>query len=255
MAKTTLHQGVESVRDEIAMLLEELRWLDTALVPPDELKARITEAVAAEQRSAGTNGTLRSLATPTKDKFHTGTFGSMFAVETKATYLGTGPAIMPVKVEIASVLAWLLGDELTKNLHAKVDALQYTPGPPMAERPKCRAELLAALRLLEEKEEALICTGEEAGLLIARRSDADPAVVLGYDPKGSMTEVRHTPGVATPGFGVANAVRDQASAVQASAPAVTPSMAQAGMPSMGPSAMQEQARAAAHAGFKAAFLP
>lgn len=231
MKKTTLHQGVDSVRDEIEMIREELGWLETSLVPRDELKARITAAVGVEQRLSGSTGGLRSLARPTFDKYNTFTFASLFEAEARATYMeGAGPVKMPAKVGLAPMLAWLFGDELTKNIHAKVDALEYTPGPPMAERPARRSQLLATLRQLEEKEEALICTGEAAGLMIARRKDADPAVVLGYDPQGTMTEVGGVPGVTVAPRGVVNAVPDHVAAVQASAPAAAPSLAQASMP-------------------------
>lgn len=231
MAKTTLDQGVNNVRDEIAQMLEELDWLETSLVPRDELKARITAAVGEEQRRSDSACMLRALAIPIKDKYNTASFGGMFEVDTRATYVGgTNPAIMPVQVKLAPMFAWLFGDELTKNIHAKVDALEYRPGPPMAERPARRAQLLATLRELEVKEEALICTGEEAGLVIARRADADPAVVLGYDPRGTLTEVTRAPGVIVPPRGVVNAVHDQVAAVQASAPAAAPSIAQASMP-------------------------
>ena len=253
MAKTTLHQDVDQVRDEIEPVREELQWLASSSVPRDELKARITAAVGVERRNADSGRVLRSLASPTSDAY-SATFADMFKVQTKATFLGGDkPDILPAEVPLSPMLAWLLGDELTKNLHAKVDALEYTPGPPMAERPARRAQLLATLRQLEEKEEALICTGEAAGLWIARRGDADPAVVLGYDPKGSMTEAGGVPGITVAPRGVLNAVPDQVATVQSSAPAAAPSVAQASMPSMGPVAMQ--ARTAARGAFKTAFLP
>lgn len=244
MEQTTLHQDVDQLRDEIEQVREELEWLASSSVPRDELKERITAAVASEKRSAGADGVLRALAIPTPDAY-CATFDDMFKVQTNVFLRGGDkPDVRPVEVVLSPVLAWLLGDELTKNLHAKVDALQYTPGPPMAERPARRAQLLATLRQLEEKEEALICTGEAAGLWIARRGDADPAVVLGYDPKGVMTEVGGVPGLTVAPRGVVNAVRDQAAAVQASAPAAAPSVAQASMPAPGMRFTPSSARAA-----------
>lgn len=230
MAKTTLHQDVDKLRDEIETVRDEIEWLASAPITPDELKARIEMEMGAERPDTDSARALRGLLSPTRDAYSS-TVADMFKAQARATYLGgTDPAIMPVEVQLGPMLTWLFGNELIKNIHAKVDAMAYTPGPPMAERPARRAQLLATLRQLEEKEEALICTGEAAGLWIARRGDADPAVVLGYDPKGVMTEVGGVPGMTTAPRGVVNAAPDQAAAVQASAPAATPAVAQASMP-------------------------
>ncbi len=56
----------------------------------------------------------------------------------------------------------------------------------LTERTTRREQLTMQLRTLEEKEEELICEAELAHLPIYRRADADPAVVLAYDPDGDM---------------------------------------------------------------------
>jgi hypothetical protein len=88
------------------------------------------------------------------------------------------------------MLAWVMGDALVQRMHAEIDRLDYRPGPPLAERPARLAELKAALRKIEQQEEELICRAEDTGVIIPRRHDADPGVVLGFDPKGQMAEDR-----------------------------------------------------------------
>ena len=60
------------------------------------------------------------------------------------------------------------------------------PSLPLTERTTRREQLTTQLCTLEEKEEELICEAELAHLPIYRRADADPAVVLAYDPDGDM---------------------------------------------------------------------
>ena len=91
-----------------------------------------------------------------------------------------------MKFSVTPQLFWLLGDTIKASLLAKVDAMDYVPGLPRAERVKRREQLAMQLHTLEVKEEELICEAELANLPIYRRADADPAVVLSYDPDGDM---------------------------------------------------------------------
>jgi hypothetical protein len=58
----------------------------------------------------------------------------------------------------------------------------------MNERPALLAQLKTTLRTLEQQEEAIICRAEELGDYIPRRDNADPAVVLAYDPEGKTND-------------------------------------------------------------------
>ena len=100
--------------------------------------------------------------------------------------VGQSNALGMLNISIAPQLIWLFGDTIKKVFLAKVDAMDYVPGLPLTERTTRREQLTTQLRTLEEKEEELICEAELAHLPIYRRADADPAVVLAYDPDGDM---------------------------------------------------------------------
>lgn len=179
-------QEVTKLRPEIDRLRDEIEWVSTALVPPDELKTRATKHCQAMAQEFDAPRRLMSLAHP-----QAGGAEMQAMFRASSTVFVEGVSVASVNInEIGPMLAWSLGDTLEQRMHDEIDRLDYRPGPPMAERPARLDELKVALRKLEQQEEILICGAEDAGIIIPRRPDADPAVILSYDPKGQMAEDR-----------------------------------------------------------------
>ncbi|MBS7243181.1 MAG: hypothetical protein KIG98_02385 [Comamonas sp.] len=177
-------QKINKLREQIQQVNEELNWLDGAPLPKDEFKARVVawvDHMASSLKDA--EGSLASFRRPDVDSRNS----KMLNISSRIhVHGGEHSTVAPFEVSLAPQLAWLFGDQIKEVLLTKVDAMDYVPGLPMAERPERRKQLLQNRRVLEEKEEALICESEEAQLPVFRREDADPAVVLGYDPDGEM---------------------------------------------------------------------
>jgi len=184
---TKQFQEVAKLRIEIDRLRDEIEWANTACVPPNELKARATKHCQAMTQEFDAARRLMSLAHP----HNTGSAEMQAMFRASPSVFVGGLSVASVNIdEIGPMLAWAMGDALAQRMCAEIDRLDYRPGPPMAERPARLAEMKAALRKLEQQEEALICGAEDTGVIIPRRHDADPAVILGYDPKGQMAEDR-----------------------------------------------------------------
>lgn len=184
-------QEVAKLRIEIDRLREEIEWTSTALVPPDELKARATKHCQAMVQKFDAARRLMSLAHPSAGGAE---MQAMFRLHSRVLVGGIRdeqPIVSAVNIDGAGpMLAWVMGDTLTQRMHAEIDCLDYRPGPPLAERAARLAELKAALRKFEQQEEELICRAEDTGVIIPRRLDADPEVILDYDTKGQMNEDR-----------------------------------------------------------------
>lgn len=181
-----LVQNIQKLRDQIQQLKEEIEWVTTAPVTREEFKERVLGwvndmAARAEQAARG----LNCLRSPNP---HTVNGADLLGVETRVTSIEGKTGVTPIEFSIAPQLTWLLGDAIKETLLAKVEAMDYVPGLPMDERPARLAQLGQELRALEEKEEALICEAEADNQKIYRRADADPAVVLSYDPQGTMID-------------------------------------------------------------------
>lgn len=147
MEKTTLHQDLEKVR-------EELKRLDSSPIPHDELKARIaTEIGHGLANPDGYDSCLLSaMASPARGLGDC-TFDDMFVIKNKADNKGMkNPGVLPIEIPLSLLLTWIFGAQRNTRINEKIDALEYTPGPPMAERPARRAELVAKLHQLEEKQ-------------------------------------------------------------------------------------------------------
>lgn len=183
MSSKNVRPDIDKLRAEIQRVGDEIEWLAGAPLPLEECKARVADG-------------CRQLATHfTENRLRLGVFVhpntnpqealmEAFAISKNTT----GVSTLTIE-EVGPALCWAMGDSLVQRLHAEIDALDYgPPGLPMAERPARLAQLKGMLRQLEEQEEALICKAEEAGEVVFRRAEADPAVVLGYDPKGRMVD-------------------------------------------------------------------
>lgn len=187
MAKLT-HQDIPKLRAEIEACRDEMNWLNVAQVPQDELKERATNSCRELAARFDAPRSLGMFANPGAGFFE---LISMFRTNARVVIHG-----MPNESSVTSansddvgpMIACVMGDSLVQRMHAEIDHLDYRPGPPTIERPARLAELKATLRTLEQQEEALICQAEEAGVCIARRGDADPAVILAFDPNGKTTD-------------------------------------------------------------------
>ena len=83
-------------------------------------------------------------------------------------------------VDFSNMLCWLLGNELKTKIAAAVADLPLADGDaiPAEDRQRVRLELERKVRELELREERLIRQAEAQGIILERRGDADPAVVL-----------------------------------------------------------------------------
>jgi len=207
-------QEITKLRAEIDRLGDEIEWISNSPVPPDEIKARASQYLRelSQQYEAGLG--LMRLANPQAGitevrnmlvheanvfvpggadhsvKIAAGSIGDARS-EQQVTIPGMPPTRLTVNSDgIAPIIAWYMGEAMEQRMHAEIDRLNYRAGPPLSERPALLAGLKVDLRKLEEKEEGLICCAEDEGIIIPRRVDADPAVVLGYDHKGEMAEDR-----------------------------------------------------------------
>lgn len=188
---TKQSQEVAKLRIEIDRLREEIEWVNTGLVPPDELKARATKHCQAMELEFDAASRLMSLAHPNASGAE---MQAMFQLHSRVVIGGIRdeqPIVSGININgVGPMIAWVMGYALVQRMHAEIDRLDYRPGPPLVERAARLAELKAALRKFEQQEEELICRAEDTGIIIPRRHDADPEAVLGYDPKGQMAEDR-----------------------------------------------------------------
>ncbi|MDO9010779.1 MAG: hypothetical protein Q7U78_03070 [Gallionella sp.] len=183
---TKQYQEVSKLRVEIDHLRDEIEWVTTGFVPPDELKARATKHCQAMAQEFNAARRLMSLAHPQSGGEE---MKAMFRASSNVFVGGIPMACVNID-EIGPMLAWSLGDALSQRMCAEIDCLDYRPGPPTAERPARLIDLKAALKKLEQQEEKVICDAEKGGIIIPRRHDANPAVILNYDPDSKMSEDR-----------------------------------------------------------------
>jgi hypothetical protein len=146
---------VTALRETIARLRAEQREVEAAPLPLAEAEARLDAALATVARSR---------------EPHVALLYSGAASLPSAQDLGLGAN------DIASLLAPLVREQLL----ARLREAHRTAGKPIAakERGPRLAKLRASIHQAEEEEEAAVLAAEAAGLAIARRADADPAIVL-----------------------------------------------------------------------------
>lgn len=151
---------VEAIRKRLAGLQSEREHIDEAPVTEAEALERVDRLIdmlAARAREKLTGG---QFFTPRR-----GPIDGLFSVTTSPE-------------EVAVLFS---PDSMRAALHAYVaeraDGLDTLP---IAGRAKRLAEIDAAILAAETEEEGVIETSEDMGLPIARRPDANPAVVLGW---------------------------------------------------------------------------
>lgn len=177
---------VENLRRDIDRVREEIEWTANAPKTKDDWKLSVSAWVRAQVADASTQAVaLRGLRRTKPDSGFVAE--NLLVGKSRVVHRVSADAqVLPVDMRLAPVLCWLLGDELEQRLYAMIDADEYVPGLPMAERPARLVELREELRDLETREEAVITAAEDSGLFIGRRVEADPAVVLGYQADGEL---------------------------------------------------------------------
>lgn len=186
MAKPT-HQEIAKLRADIEQCRDEINWLIEAPITKGELKSRAKECCKTLADKFDAPRHMGSLANPSAGLFE---MQAMFRTSARVFIPGKLDVTSADSEDVGPMLAWVMGETLVQRMHADIDCLDYRPGPPMAERPARLGELRATLRKLEQQEEALISRGEETGVFIPRRDDADPAVILAYDPDGKSLDAK-----------------------------------------------------------------
>lgn len=78
----------------------------------------------------------------------------------------------------SELLTQALAEQIKTGLHARLEALSFEPGPPAAERKMLIETTDALINKLAVEEEKLIMDASDHGVMIKRRLDFDPAVVL-----------------------------------------------------------------------------
>jgi len=187
MTKTTksIPERIAEVRGKIAALKAERSEVHRAPLPREEVQERIRAEVS--RLASGFRPDVGGLMRPggdgpdllgTRELGHgaghvRSDHGALFAAQI-TTELGRG---------VVAMLAALAPEALEDRLMAAVgEALhQAAPGLPAAERPERLAELDAEVLDLERQEEELIEATERDGRPIARRGDAAPEAVLGWE--------------------------------------------------------------------------
>jgi hypothetical protein len=186
MAAKAFDKELTKLRGEIERLRTERNYVLSSPLPKADMKAHIEAAV--QQTSANAGGRLdlllRGMGNP-EQAHRAHAWREIFTARSLGAKTNEDPTI---QTSLADVLVWLAGPDLLRWLHAKVDAAEYVPGPPMNERAARLEAIRESLRTLERQEEALIVEAEGEGVYIGRRADASPEIVLEYDPKGSLQE-------------------------------------------------------------------
>lgn len=170
---------IESKRLAIGNIKAEIDWLVDSPIPPDDLRKRVKAHVDMQAGAYLAAAPLMSIPAP----------GS--GVEAVRNFLNYGVSELAYgRPMVSEFMCFCLGDALVEKICAAAEANGVACGPALADRRESLEKLKKELFDLECREEDLICQAEEIGLDIARRKDADPMAVLGYDPKGSMPLLR-----------------------------------------------------------------
>lgn len=165
---------LNTLRKRIAELTEEIEWLGSAPLPRNEVVARLDRYI---DSLAGRWSPKFDVFGPDADPREVGLFTFKARLDGRVE---SGVVIGSSGVDLAPALAALMPDTLKAFLRTYVEQADYEPGPPAAERPDIVRKLKAERLQLEIEEEQSIVLAEEAGMMIWRRDDCDPAVVLGW---------------------------------------------------------------------------
>ncbi|NEX15783.1 MAG: hypothetical protein C1943_03860 [Halochromatium sp.] len=170
--KDQIETKVAGLRTKIETIKSKLVDLDEAGVPPDEYLARIAQWIDKQAQSFETDLEYRfsSLRTAAPQ----GDFVSAFRLRVR----GSNDNESIAAADASGMICWLMRDEIKAKLAPLIEGVEYQDGPASADRPRLREKLNAQLDTLELQEEALICEAEPAGIIIPRRIDARPEIIL-----------------------------------------------------------------------------
>lgn len=167
MASKSLPRRITELREQIKHLRTERNQLPGALLPK-------ADAIRAAHQW------VDELAAQFNAPYRATEFAQIGGTRKLLTISAIGKGELTKDVELAPMLAWLMGDELKAKLASALDGLEED-GIPAADRPELMARLDADIRALEIAEEQLIRESESAGEPIQRRTDAEPELVLAPD--------------------------------------------------------------------------
>ena len=176
---------IKALREQIAALKHEQREVTDQMRSRAEVKAYVERAVALAERQAAHDArrALQGLAYGNADVMH--------ADVTDARQSA------PAQVDLGPTLVAMLGAKKVLSV-LLVDLDTVPEGLPAAQRATRLEQITAELYELETREEALICEAEEAGEIIPRRRDADPAIVLALRAEDAAVERFSAPRIPVP---------------------------------------------------------
>jgi hypothetical protein len=176
---------LSKVRAAIEKLQQEREDIGAMLLPKAEAKENIAAVVRSRAASDGALAlAVRGFADPNPKEHHE----SWQRLMKLRTSLVNGREEPTPTVDAGDLLAWLMQEELIRLLQAKIDADDYVPGLPLADRRARLAAIEKELYPLEVKEEALIVQAEAEGIYLTRRPNANVLVIMEYDPDGDLIE-------------------------------------------------------------------
>jgi len=163
-----LRAAVEKVRVQIRDLKAERERFEDAPRAKSEALARMRKWVDEVMAPSG-EVSIEAFVT---------TFEPKTQIERISTGISNGgPNQIVGRNGVDSAICWLFGNLVKERFAAAINdyyAEQATEGVTTKERDSKLEELNERLLKLEIEEERLICSGEEAGIFVLRRADADP---------------------------------------------------------------------------------
>jgi hypothetical protein len=87
-----------------------------------------------------------------------------------------------LETELAPLLCFLMGDMVRASMIRAFDMFDFSDSVKQTERRRMMAEMEKAINALEKREENMITQAEADGIHIDRRHNANPAVVLEWQP-------------------------------------------------------------------------
>lgn len=165
---TKLVRDLTDLRHRILDVKSEISWLVSAPPPKDELHERISSGID----YAASQFDFSALA---GELLHRGKMGDLFKITAHSAVIN---GMVSLSFDMSPLLCRLFSDEIKNWLSTELNILNYEPGPPTVERPALIDAIRDRLHTLETEEEALISDAEKAGLDVARRTDADPGIIL-----------------------------------------------------------------------------
>lgn len=99
------------------------------------------------------------------------------------------PQMIRDRVDVAALVAWALGPALGAAIEREIDRVSDDANALMPEqRRERRQQILVDMLAAEREEEALIELAESRGIMVRRRSNADPRAVLGIAGSAAISE-------------------------------------------------------------------